>query len=126
MLGNILGPIFNLYLDQFLTYKICNFFVFLFFGCNPYLYSVFSKKAKFKETQERKNDTICEHNCANCSCQNVRFFLHFSFLLFGNFHFFQRCFLMGFRKLKKKKNKIPKQQKQKTTTIENKMQRENK
>ena len=28
MLRNILGPIFNLYLDQFLTYKIC-FFVFL-------------------------------------------------------------------------------------------------
>ena len=25
MLRNILGPVFNLYLDQFLTYKICYF-----------------------------------------------------------------------------------------------------
>ena len=48
MLRNILGPVFNLYLDQFLTYKICYFFVFFlfFFGWNPYFYSVFSKKYK--------------------------------------------------------------------------------
>ena len=32
MLRNILGPVFNLYLDQFLTYKICYFFFFSFWG----------------------------------------------------------------------------------------------
>ena len=36
MLRNMLGPVFNLYLDQFLTYKICVcvyvFFFYLFFG----------------------------------------------------------------------------------------------
>ena len=31
MLRNILGPVFNLYLDQFLTYKICYFFLFFVF-----------------------------------------------------------------------------------------------
>ena len=31
MLRNMLGPVFNLYLDQFLTYKICYFFCFFFF-----------------------------------------------------------------------------------------------
>ena len=28
MLRNILGPVFNLYLDQFSTYKMCYIFVF--------------------------------------------------------------------------------------------------
>ena len=37
---------------------------------------------------------------------------------------FSEMFLIGFQK--SKNNKIPKQQKQKTTTIENKMQRKNK
>ena len=53
MLRNILGPILNLYLDQFLTYKLC-FFFFEGGGLNPNFYSVFSKNAKFKETQKRK------------------------------------------------------------------------
>ena len=39
MLRNMLGPVFNLYLDQFLTYK---FVIFCFFGWNLFLYSVFS------------------------------------------------------------------------------------
>ena len=52
MSRNILGPVFNLYLDQFLTYNICYFFVFFLFffggggGWNPYVYSGFSKKCK--------------------------------------------------------------------------------
>ena len=36
MLRNILGPIFNLYLDQFLTHKIC-YFLFLFLAETPIL-----------------------------------------------------------------------------------------
>ena len=46
MLRNILGPVFNLYLDQFLTFKTCIFCIFRSF------YSAFSKNAKFKETQK--------------------------------------------------------------------------
>ena len=41
-------------------------------------------------------------------------FLHFSFLLFFQFPFFQRCFLTGFQKTKN--NKIAKQEEQTTTT----------
>ena len=46
-----------------------------------------------KKHKKKKKKTICEHNCANCSCQNVRFFfLHFSFLLFWEFPFFRDIF----------------------------------
>ena len=84
LLRNILGPVFNASLDQFFTLGfLLFFFVFFVFGWNPYFYSVFSKHAKFKETQKRKKETICEHNCANCSCQNVRFSAFFIFAIFG-------------------------------------------
>ena len=33
-----------------------------------------------KTRQKEKKDTICEHTCANCSFQNVRFS---SFFIFG-------------------------------------------
>ena len=52
MLHNILGPIFNLYLDQFLTYKICYFFG--LFGLKTLFYSVFSKKCKKKKKNTKK------------------------------------------------------------------------
>ena len=77
LLCNILGPVFNASLVQFLTCWL-----------KPYFYSVFSKNAKSKETHKRKN-TICEHTCANCSCQNVLFS---AFFIFCNFQNFQRCF----------------------------------
>ena len=105
---------FNFNLAHFLTLEFCFFFFYFFFGWNPYFYSVFRKNAKLKETQKRKKDTICEHNCAISSCQNVRFFCIFDFCCFSNFHVFQRCFLTGFQK--SKNNKIWKQLKQKTTT----------
>ena len=82
MLRNIIGPIFNFNLDQFLTLECC-FFLF-FWGLKSLFVVLSAKDAKLKETQQ-KNDTICEHTCANYSCQNVRFFLHFSFLLFFKF-----------------------------------------
>ena len=56
MMRNILGPVFNLYLDQFLTYKIW-YFLFFFFGggAETPIFIVFSAKhAKFRETQKRK------------------------------------------------------------------------
>ena len=111
MLRNILGPIFNLYLDQFLTYKIC-YFVFFWGGGaeTPICIVLSAKHAKNEETQ--KKDTICEHNCANCSCQNVRFFFCiFHFCCFCNFHFFSEMFLTDFQK--SKHNKIGKQEEQK-------------
>ena len=48
LLRNILGPVFNASLDQFLTLGFCFCCVlFLFFvGWNPYFYSVFSKTCK--------------------------------------------------------------------------------
>ena len=115
MLRNILGPVFNLYLDQFLTYKICYFFCFFlfFFWAETPIFIVFSaKNAKFKETQKRKKDTICEHNCANCSCQSVRFFCIFHFCCFFNFRFFLKMFLFGFPKSKKQKNQRKQNKKQ--------------
>ena len=94
MLRNILGPVFNFNLDQFLTLEFVIFLVFFcFLGAETPIFIVFSaKNAKLKETQKTKKDTICEHTCANCSCQNVRFFCIFDFCCFWNFHVFQRCF----------------------------------
>ena len=62
----ILGPILN-------TENVL-FYCFYVFLLKPLFYCVFSKNAKYKDTQERKKDTTCEHTCANCSCHNVRFF----------------------------------------------------
>ena len=107
MLRNILGPVFNVYLDQLLTYKF--FFVFE----TPF-YSVFSKHAKFKETQKKKKDTICEHNCANCSCQSVRFSAFLIFAVFSISVFIEDV-LFGFpkSKIQKKQSKQTKKQEQK-------------
>ena len=80
MLRNmILGPVFNINFDQFLTLEFCYVFVFCCFlgGLKP-LVIVFTAKSKILRNTKKKKDTICEHNkCANCSCQNVCSFLHF-------------------------------------------------
>ena len=105
MLRNMLGPIFNFNLDQFLTLEFSFFlFVLVVFWLKPLFYSAFSKKCKIERNTKKKKDTICEHTCANCSCQNVRFFfLHFSFLLFLEFPCFSEIFLTGFQKSKNNK-----------------------
>ena len=54
MLRNILGPVFNLYLDQFLTYKICYFLFFLFFGAETPIFIVFS--AKMQNLKKHKKE----------------------------------------------------------------------
>ena len=95
MLRNILGPVFNLYLDQFLTYKICYFFCFFFFfWAETPIFIVFSaKNAKFKETQKRKKTLFVNTIVLTALVKMSVFFLHFSFLLFFfQFPFFQRCF----------------------------------
>ena len=72
MLRNMLGPVFDLGLDQFLTQEIWQFWA--TFGCrkicwNNYFYSVFSKALIFLGSppppQKKKSNTICEQNGAN-------------------------------------------------------------
>ena len=107
MLRNKIGPVFNARNESFFVY-------FLLFFKNPLLSAGrmrFSKKNK-KKTM-RKKDTICEHNCANCSCQSVRFFCIFDFCCFFNFRFFEDV-LFGFPKSKNtKQSKQNKKQEQK-------------
>ena len=58
------------------------------------IFIVFSAKMqKLKKHKQEKKNTICENNCANCSCQNVRFFSAFFIFAVFQFPFFQRCFL---------------------------------
>ena len=94
LLRNIIGPVFNASLDQFLTLGFLFFFVFFsFFLAETPIFIVFSaKNAKFKETQKRKKDTICEHFCANCFCQNVLFCAFFIFGFFAISKFFRHVF----------------------------------
>ena len=98
---------------QFLTLEFCYFC--LLFSSETQIFVVFSAKLQnWKKHKKEKNYTICEHICANCSCQNVRFFfLHFSFCCFG-ISMFSEMFFIGFQK--SKANKTWKQQKQKKTT----------
>ena len=109
MLRNIIGPLFNFNLDHF--FGILLFFVF----AETPIFIVFStKNAKLKDTQKRNKDTICEHNCANSFCQNVRFFCFciFHFCCVSNVHFFIRDVLWQVSK-NQKNNKIAKQEEQK-------------
>ena len=66
MLRNMLGPVFNFNLDQFLTLEIC----YVFFwggGAETPIFIVFSvqQKCKIERNTEKKKYTICEHTCAN-------------------------------------------------------------
>ena len=81
-LRNMLGPVFNLHWDHFLTFKMCTF-LFLFLAETPYLHSVFSKKCKIWRNTKKRRDTVCEHTCANYSCQNVSFSAFFILEVFG-------------------------------------------
>ena len=103
----MLGPVFNL--DQFLTFK--NYaFLFLFF-LKP-LFIVFSANLQILKKHKKEKNTICEHTCANCSCQNVPFFYIFH-LGFSEFQMFGEMFLIGSQS--SKNNKTPKQQKYKNS-----------
>ena len=112
MLRNILGPVFNFNLDQFLTLDL---FLFVFWGggWNPYFYSVFSKYIQnWKKHKKEKKTLFVNTLVLIVIVESVRFFfLHFSFLLFLEFPCFSEMFLIGFQK--SKNNKIWKQQKQK-------------
>ena len=80
----------SLYLNQFLTFKICIFWAF-FFGRNPYFIVFSAKSAKFKETQKRKK-TLFVNTPVLTVLVKMSVFLHFSFLLFFKFPFFAEMF----------------------------------
>ena len=70
----------------------------------------------WKKNKKRKKNTICEHNCANCSCQNVCFFSAFLiFAVFGISLFFRDVFWLVSQnqKIPKKQSKQNKKQEQK-------------
>ena len=56
MLRNILGPVFNLYLYQFLTYKFCYFFCLFFVWAETPIFIVFS--AKMQNLKKHKKEKI--------------------------------------------------------------------
>ena len=98
-------------------------YVFLFVFAETPIFIVFSaNNAKFEETQKKKN-TICEHTCANCSCQNVLLCAFFIFGFFAISNFCQRCFLIGSQNSKNTKyesNKNQKQQEEEENKVQNK------
>ena len=119
MLRNMLGPVFNLYLDQVFTYvvNVFLFFFVVFLGCNP-IFIVFSAKTcKIERNTKKEKDTICEHNCANCSCQNVRlfFFCIFHFSVFSISIFWCFWLISQKSKIPKNQSKQNKKQEQKET-----------
>ena len=65
MLRNILGPVFNFNLDQFLTLEFYFFFVFLFFfGLKPLFFIVFSAKMQnWKKHKKQKRHYLWTHLC---------------------------------------------------------------
>ena len=115
MLRNIIGPLFNFNLDHFLTLEFCYFFVFfcffVFWAETP-IFIVFSAKMQNWKKHKKETKTLFVNTTVLTAFVKMSvFFLHFSFLLFFQFPFFQRCFLTGFQK--SKNNKIAKQEEQK-------------
>ena len=108
MLRNILGPIFNLCLDQILTYKMC--YLFLCFAETPNFIVFFSKNGNFKETQKEQKTLSVNTTVLTALVEMSLFSAFFIFAVVG-ISIFSEVFLIGFQK--SKNNKIPKQQKQK-------------
>ena len=87
MLRNILGPIFNFNLDQFLTLEFVIFFSFFFLGggLKPLFLIVFQQKCKIERNTKTKKDTICER----CGVNILAKFGGFQSQYFGQVCFFQ-------------------------------------
>ena len=117
MLRNILGPVFNLYLDQFLTYKICYFFFFFWGGgAETPIFIVFSaKNAKFKETQKKKKTLFVNTIVLTALVKMSVFFSAFFIFAVFSISIFQRCFWLVSQnqKIQKKQSKQNKKQEQK-------------
>ena len=82
-------------LDQFLTQPWTSFNTFFCQFCLLAETTVsigFSAKMQILKTRHKRKHAICEHTCANCSCQNVCFFLIIHFWGVRNFQNLERFF----------------------------------
>ena len=86
----------------------------MFFLAETPIFIVFSAKMQILKKHKKEKDTICEHNCANCSCLSVLFSAFFIFpVFFFQFPFFvEDVFLDWFPKIKKNTKKSKQNQKQ--------------
>ena len=82
---------FNLYLDQFLTFKLCIFLMFSFLGLKPLIIVPSAKNAKLKETQKRKK-TLFVNTPVLTVLVKMSVFCIFHFCCFFVISIFQRCF----------------------------------
>ena len=112
MLRSILGPVFNMYLDQFLTYKMC--YLFLFFWAETPNFIVFSAKMQKIKKHKKEKKTLSVNTIVLTALVKMSvFFCIFHFCCLCN-SMFSEMFLKSFQK--SKHNKIGKQEEQKTTT----------
>ena len=85
LLRNMLGPVFILTQPWGPVFNTL-FLVFFFLGgggLKPPILQCFQQSMQILKKDKNKRKTICEHTCANRSCQNFLFcFLHFSFCFF--------------------------------------------
>ena len=114
LLRNILGPVFNASLDQFLT---LGFFVFClcFLLLKPLFYSVFSKKNQIlKKHKKEKKKTLFVSTPVLTALVKMSFFLFF--FIFGfflcNFQIFPRWILIDSQNSKNTRYEINKNKKQ--------------
>ena len=122
MLRNILGPVFNFNLDQFLTLEFCYFLVFWGGAETPIFYSVVSKKCKIE--RNTKKTLFVNTPVLTVLVKMSVFFCIFDFCCFLEFPCFSEMFLIGFQKFKNKKNESNKNKTRQQQ--ENKMQSKNK
>ena len=90
VLRNILGPVFNLYLDQFLTYVYI--YIYFVFAETPYFYSVFSKMQNLEKHKNEKKTLFVNTIVLIVLVKMSVFFCMFHFCCFCNFHFFRDVF----------------------------------
>ena len=83
--------------DQFLTYTWTRFNLYIYIwqfsgGLKPYIYCVFSKNAKIKETRKRKMTLFVTTPVLTALVKVSVFFCIFHFCCFWNFHIFRDVF----------------------------------
>ena len=118
LLRNILGPVLNTTLDQFLTQPFV-YLVFLFFVEAPFLV-LSAKHAKFTETQQRKKTLFVSKFVLTVSSKISVFFCIFHFWLLCNCHL-RDVFDWWPRNTKYQNNKNKKQQQQQENKMQNKI-----
>ena len=94
MLRNILGPVVNTSLDQFLTLGFLFFCVVFSFlgGLKPLFLYCFRQKMQNLKKHTKEKTTLFVSTPVLTALVPMSFFLRFSFLGFCNFQIFERCF----------------------------------